>query len=139
MHLRTLIPKRELLVPSVRAEEIVAYNSLLTRADTDETTRVLLADVPEATTAANFRINIQGKPRSSWNRSAARVFARDYIEKLQMPNTFAMYQAVENTFFVHLKYLTALYRTSQKSRATQTIQNSKSRRAARKRGVICKF
>jgi hypothetical protein len=47
--------------------------------------------LPHCCTVETFRINIRGGPRSPWNRSAAQVFARSYLEHHQIePNAIVL-------------------------------------------------
>ncbi|KAJ7716538.1 hypothetical protein B0H16DRAFT_1338941 [Mycena metata] len=75
------------IVPAVSVEELSEFEQ----------------DTREATTAHYFRFDVLGTPNSSWNKSAARVFAKSAIRQLALPNSYEMVQAIKKAFTAHLQ------------------------------------
>ncbi|KAJ7223832.1 hypothetical protein C8J57DRAFT_1391461 [Mycena rebaudengoi] len=132
-HVKKLIP-RGLLNVTVTRVEIVEYERLLRQQDRDGNNE--LSDGPEAVTIENFRIDVVGTPRSEWNKSVARVFAKDFIRKLELPNTYAMFMAVDKAFATYMKNIRAKYRLAQTSAENQARVERQDRRDSRKRGLF---
>lgn len=84
-------------------------------------------------TATFFRPNLIGKTRTPWNRSAAKVFVRSFLESGQYTCTDK--RLIEEAFFSHLKYLRGLYKQRDVSEDRKRAFRRKANRAERKRQV----
>ncbi|KAI0054700.1 hypothetical protein BV25DRAFT_1816684 [Artomyces pyxidatus] len=91
----------------------------------------------ECCTAEEFWIDITDTETSDWNRSAARVFARDFV--LQDEHyQFRDVALIEEKFLNHFKSLRKAYVTSIKSMQERRALQSAYNRYARKR-TVCLF
>lgn len=80
-----------------------------------------------------FRFDLTGSPRSSWNKSAACVFASDFISTYQVSNkTFG---DILEAFFVQIKTLQAQHRLQVKGPTTLMVAKVWRRRDYRKYSV----
>ncbi len=80
-----------------------------------------------------FRFDLIGKPRSPWNKSAARVFAIDFITAHQVSKR--SFDDIIESFFVRVKTLQAQYRLQLKGPATLILSKAQRRREYRKYSV----
>ncbi|KAJ7185965.1 hypothetical protein C8R46DRAFT_881283 [Mycena filopes] len=122
-HLATLVPRRAQIVPLVTPEECAKYESDIRL---PQHTRL------EATSADNFRFDVLGTPRSSWNKSAARIFAALAIQQLVLPDNLEMFNAIVKAFETYLDAIIRRYKTSLKSIEQQAQIRSNLSRYGRK-------
>ena len=80
-----------------------------------------------------FRFDLTGKPRSPWNKSAARVFATDSITTHHVSTR--SFDDIMEAFFVRIKTLQAQYRLQLKGPATLILSRAQRRREYRKYSV----
>ena len=80
-----------------------------------------------------FRFDLTGRPRSPWNKSAARVFASDFMSSYQVPKrTFG---DTMEAFFVRIKSLQAQYRLQVKGPTMLMLARARRRREYQKYSV----
>ncbi len=77
-----------------------------------------------------FRFDLTSKPKSPWNRSAARVFATDFITTYQVSKR--AFDDIVASFFVRVKTLQAQYRLRLKGPMTVLMSKVQRRREYRK-------
>lgn len=82
-------------------------------------------------TVENFTIEILGTPKSAWNISASKVFARDFVA--HHPNY--QYDAVRKVFSTHLRSLKRIYKQAGLDEAALKARQKEDRRKERKRSV----
>jgi hypothetical protein len=82
-----------LLLPTVSAEEAKEFDANWKMG------------LPHCCTAETFRINIRGGPKSPWNRSAAQVFARSYLEHHQIEPNAVLLKDVADRAMIRIKSL----------------------------------
>ncbi|KAF8154394.1 hypothetical protein K438DRAFT_1483961, partial [Mycena galopus ATCC 62051] len=80
----------------------------------------------------NFRFDILGTPRSTWNKSAARVFARLAIHQLVLPDNLQMFTAIVKAFETYMDRIIRRYKTSLKSDTAQAQSRSRLSKYGRK-------
>ena len=80
-----------------------------------------------------FRFNLLGTPKSAWNRSAARVFAMDYIKTYKLSKKH--FDGVAEAFFSRVKYLQAQYKLRLKGPTVVLAAKIERRRNFRKYSV----
>jgi hypothetical protein len=157
-HLSKLLANRDPLIPSVNSRERKQYRHAISLEEEDCTdssqgsgesededenwaevdidfSSFQLKGSIEAMSSSQFRLDIRGTPRSTWNKSAARVFAADIIEKLGLPDTHTMFQTMEKAFGTHLKHLMRKYRDFTLSAEARQLIRSKHNRYQRKYSV----
>lgn len=81
-----------------------------------------------------FRVDIQGPPKSRWNQSCARVFARSFLRRYPKFNKAFGPDAsarVENAFSTHLAYLRNVYVQQQKTIREKKQEDQDHRRRER--------
>ncbi|KAG6836574.1 hypothetical protein H0H93_006598 [Arthromyces matolae] len=102
-HFVKLVGLDNLLTPLVTAAEATAWE------------RSVAAHGEDANglccTASDFRYYLLGPPHHPWNRSAAKVFAADYITHNHLPNTLATAASIIGAFYIRLKTLRRKYMT----------------------------
>ncbi|KAG1854901.1 hypothetical protein F4604DRAFT_1591062 [Suillus subluteus] len=82
-------------------------------------------------TTENFAIEILGTPKSAWNVSATKVFARDFVA--HHPNS--QYDTVKKAFSTHLRSLKRAYKQAGLDEAALKARQKEDRRKERKRSV----
>ncbi|KAJ7872355.1 hypothetical protein B0H14DRAFT_2502796 [Mycena olivaceomarginata] len=122
-HLDELIPKIAQIVPLVTREECALYEA-----------QILLPHNSrlEATSKENFRFDVQGTPRSPWNKSAARVFSHFTIQQLGLPNSLEMFNAITKAFETYVDHIIRRYKLSLKTAEEQALERSKHSKYGRK-------
>ncbi|KAJ7823315.1 hypothetical protein B0H14DRAFT_2518672 [Mycena olivaceomarginata] len=122
-HLDELIPKITQIVPLVTREECALYEA-----------QILLPHNSrlEATSKENFRFDVQGTPRSPWNKSAARVFSHLTIQQLGLPNSLEMFNAITKAFETYVDHIIRRYKLSLKTAEEQALEHSKHSKYGRK-------
>lgn len=87
--------------------------------------------------AENFKIDLLGNPRSPWNKSAAAVFAKDFISyHAAIPDNDAdIFDEVMNVFLTRVKSLHLAYRDRLKSQELKNKIRQRARRNGRKYSV----
>ncbi|KAJ7690148.1 hypothetical protein B0H14DRAFT_2652525 [Mycena olivaceomarginata] len=122
-HLDELIPKIAQIVPLVTREECALYEA-----------QILLPHNSrlEATSKENFRFDVQGTPRSPWNKSAARVFSHLTIQQLGLPNSLEMFNAITKAFETYVDHIIRRYKLSLKTAEEQALERSKHSKYGRK-------
>ncbi len=80
-----------------------------------------------------FRFDLLGTPRSAWNKSAARVFAADYIKTNKLSKKCL--EEVMEAFFTRIKNLQAQYKLQLKGPTVVLAAKIKRRRDFRKYSV----
>ncbi|TFY77451.1 hypothetical protein EWM64_g6563 [Hericium alpestre] len=85
---------------------------------------------------ADFRVDIEGYPKSAWNKSAARVFAQGFLN--QYPRIKKSPQKIEEAFLTHLAGLRKEYklRQSEEEVAIRAAKARKDRRDERRRRLF---
>ncbi|PPR06332.1 hypothetical protein CVT24_002508 [Panaeolus cyanescens] len=84
--------------------------------------------------ADNFRVMLHCKPRCGWNMSAARIFAKDFIEKYGRDPSEA--QKVQEAFLVRISVLQRQYRETLQPPAKKLARMDEDRRVKRKKGLF---
>ena len=87
-------------------------------------------------TTADFMIDVAGKPKSSWNVSAGRVFVSYLIEKLDYDDTEEMRKAIEKAFSNRIKSLKSRHERDKLPHAERATERSKHSRNQRKYQVV---
>jgi hypothetical protein len=82
-------------------------------------------------TVENFTIEILGTPKSTWNISASKVFARDFVA--HYPDY--QYDAVKKAFSTHVRSLKRAYKQAALDEAASKARQKEDRRKERKRSV----
>jgi hypothetical protein len=82
-------------------------------------------------TVEDFAVDIFGTPKSTWNISATKVFARDFVA--HYPNS--EYNAVKRAFSTHLRSLRRTYKQAGLDEAALKARQKEDRRKERKRSV----
>ncbi|CAA7270752.1 unnamed protein product [Cyclocybe aegerita] len=77
-----------------------------------------------------FRLDLQGQAQSAWNRSAAEVFALDFIKKNNLVSS--THRRVIYLFFQHLKYLQCKLKLKMRGDAAVAAAAQRNRRALRR-------
>lgn len=81
-------------------------------------------------TIDNFRPDLLGTPRSTWNQSVAQVFAKQYIKETGAISKNVV--EVQRAFGVHMKTLINSFKTFQASDTTNEAKRRARRRYMRK-------
>ncbi|KAG1848583.1 hypothetical protein C8R48DRAFT_750332 [Suillus tomentosus] len=82
-------------------------------------------------TVENFTVEILGTPKSAWNVSATKVFARDFVA--HHPNS--QYDAVKKAFSTHLRSLKRAFKQAGLDEAASNARHKEDRRKERKRSL----
>jgi hypothetical protein len=82
-------------------------------------------------TVEDFAVEILGTPKSAWNVSATKVFARDFIA--HHPNY--QYDGVKKAFSTHLRSLKRAFEQAGLEEAASKARQKEDRRKERKRSV----
>ncbi|KAG2747845.1 hypothetical protein P692DRAFT_20848939 [Suillus brevipes Sb2] len=82
-------------------------------------------------TVENFTIEILGTPKSTWNISASKVFARDFVA--HYPDY--QYDAVKKAFSTHVRSLKRAYKQAALDEAASKARQKEDRRKERKRSL----
>ncbi|KAG2144068.1 hypothetical protein BD769DRAFT_1347862 [Suillus cothurnatus] len=82
-------------------------------------------------TVEDFAVDIFGTPKSTWNISATKVFARDFVA--HYPNS--EYNAVKRAFSTHLRSLRCTYKQAGLDEAALKARQKEDRRKERKRSL----
>jgi hypothetical protein len=90
---------------------------------------------PACCTPEHFKIDIRGNPRSPWNKSAAKVFARDFIQHDYICKD---YDLVQDKFLTHIKGLKSCFALETKQESARETKRKAASKRERKRGVSAK-
>jgi len=82
-------------------------------------------------TVEDFAVEILGTPKSAWNVSATKVFARDFV--VHHPNY--RYDAVKKAFSTHLRSLKRAFEQAGLEEEASKARQKEDRRKERKRSV----
>ncbi|KAG2103703.1 uncharacterized protein F5147DRAFT_580307 [Suillus discolor] len=87
-------------------------------------------------TAENFKIDILGMPKSKWNISATKVFARDFVAHHPSFNI----DSVQTAFSTHLRSLKRSFKQAGLDNVASSARQKEDQRKERKRSVcICLY
>lgn len=121
--------------------ERLSPNLIQSRASTDEAKSFAVAKKAnaalESCTAEAFRLYLDGAPRSEWNKSAARVFSRSFLEYHNVPQEgrrLALLE-VEQLALTRIKTIKAEYIMSRRSAQIQSAHSKAARRRERQSNV----
>ena len=91
----------------------------------------------ESCTATNFRLYLDGPPRCEWNKSAARVFSRSFVEFHDFPEDQrrAVLLEAQKMALTRIKTIKAEYVLSQRSAQIQLDKAREARRRERRANV----
>ncbi|KAF5378192.1 hypothetical protein D9615_007591 [Tricholomella constricta] len=124
-YLIRLVGSSRLLVPSVSHAEAAEWAETASH------------DHGEATHPAEFRLYILGPPRHPWNRSAAKVFAKDYIRFHQLEDRVETTLEVMEAFYTRLKTLRRKYhQINGQLESPPQVLTKRMRREGRKRTLF---
>lgn len=119
----------------------LAPNIIQTRVSEDEARRFKarkqLDPSVESCTPDRFRLYLDGPPRSEWNRSAARVFARSFVDHISLSGgqrRLALIEA-EKLALARIKTIKAEYLHTLLSNHMRDVQSQAYRRRTRKANV----
>ena len=84
-------------------------------------------------TVTNFRIDLDGLPRSEWNKSAAEVFAAEYLKCHAGENYTLEY--VTEAWLTHVTAIRAQYKLQQSNESEVKLHKVQRRRRQRKHEV----
>lgn len=90
----------------------------------------------EATSPENFRFDILGTPKSLWNKSAARVFAKSMIDCYGWSDTIELFDGICHAFTAHLETIIRAYKRSLESPEWRARHEADDRRRSRKYQVL---
>lgn len=119
----------------------LAPNIIQTRVSEDEARRFQarkqLEPGAESCTPDHFRLYLDGPPKSAWNRSAARVFSRSFVDYIALSGAqrrLALIEA-EKLALARIKTIKAEYIHTLLSSHMRDVQNQAYRRRTRKANV----
>ncbi|KAG6849349.1 hypothetical protein H0H93_009215 [Arthromyces matolae] len=125
-HLARLVGKDNLLIPSVTPAEASTWKCNVEAFGEDFD--------GACCTSSQFRYHLLGPPRHPWNRSAAKVFAADYMRHHQLPATMETAELVIGAFYTRLKTLRRKYFT--RVHVVTPVDPQRLRRDQRKRTLF---
>ena len=84
-------------------------------------------------TVEDFQVDLVNGPRSLWNKSAANVFADDFLHAY--PSLKVSTKKIREMWYKHLERLKAVYSRSAVSEAQKKADDAMHRRKSRRAGV----
>lgn len=90
-----------------------------------------------ACTTATFRPDLNGTPRTAWNKSCCRVFLQSFLA-LEANYTRDDEPAIENCFYIHLRYLQTLFKDTEHT-SNYLRDRQLDRNRARRKGTVRLF
>jgi hypothetical protein len=89
----------------------------------------------ECCTVERFRVDLRGFAKSDWNVSAAKIFARDFLEAHPQYKASKL-REVENAWTTHVDYLRKVYRAQTSEIQEVNVRKQRNRRKERCAQVI---
>ncbi|KAH9475473.1 hypothetical protein JR316_0012584 [Psilocybe cubensis] len=138
---------RTALMRQVRAElsrllgdDFLSFENVLTRDELDVFGSIWKSSTaeprPSCCDVDNFKVDLIGSPRSDWNQSASRVFAKHFVTTSAYSHSY--FPLVQNYFYQRMKSLQAAFRRKNADDAARQAETTAKRRWQRKQNLFHK-